>query len=216
MLLTGDGLQLFRDRNHETGFLEIHFLNFPPNVRSKKNQTFTYGVIEGPKGPKTLKEILIPFLEEFKILSTRGFMVEGVLRRAHLVVIAGDLKYLEKLDEKMSVGTYRVCRKCLIWGTRCADNTCTYYPITLDQKYQCLQFDIIESVSGASINRQEEDFKKSLVELEKQRIEISTDQLKIKQQNIGYKGFPLLFELPVMFDYVSNYNSLYLLPRVFA
>jgi hypothetical protein len=111
LLLCGDGLQLFRERTHETGFLEIQFLNYNPIIRSKKGQTFTYGIIAGPRQPSDMHSVLKPFVEELSLLSTKGFKTtDNKHRRAHCIIVAGDLKYLEKMDEKLAVGTYRVCR----------------------------------------------------------------------------------------------------------
>ena len=70
--MTGDGFQLFRSKNHETGILDISMLNLRPKIRSKNENTFVYGVIPGPKLPSDWNSILKPFVEELKKIYNDG------------------------------------------------------------------------------------------------------------------------------------------------
>lgn len=133
ILLTGDGLQLFRHKNHETGFLDVTILNFPPNIRSKF--TFVMGTIAGPKAPINYQKTFQTFFEELKYLEDYGVLClnnEGdsfIVRKVFVAILSGDIKFLEKFDNKYAAGAYRCCRRCTIPGTLGGKLSRTvYYP----------------------------------------------------------------------------------------
>ena len=144
-----------------------------------------------------MHSVLKPFVEELSLLSTKGFKTtDNKHRRAHCIIVAGDLKYLEKMDEKLAVGTYRVCRYCNIWGHRGgALSQTTYYPITFGNRYNVNRYDIYD-VSGTSVLRKKNQLMEELKYLEEIYLNGIKSKLSSEQKRIGFKRFPILFNVP--------------------
>ena len=145
--ISGDGVQIFRNKLHETGIIDITILNYSPQYRKRYTSTFTWGVVSGPTLPSNWNNVLKPFVLEIQDLLLNGLTTyDGVNRRVVPVLISGDLKFLEKLDEKLSTGTYRCCRKCNCKGTGKAGNNLNsvYYDCFSLQRYTMHGFKIFD------------------------------------------------------------------------
>jgi hypothetical protein len=134
MLITGDGVQLFNGKQHETGIIDFTFLNLPPQTRSKANHTFTAMIISGPSQPKDMEPLLNELVIELRSLETVGFFYEDqtgtvIRRRACVALMSADIPFRAKLDGKRGTGSLKWCRYCDVTGESCVRNRTNYYPI---------------------------------------------------------------------------------------
>lgn len=183
ILLTGDGLQIFTDRSYECGFLDVSLLLYPPYLRGRPENTHVYGILGGPTAPTDMQKTLQPFFDELQSLEDKGVVTlsfdgkTNVRRKVCVLLISGDLKYLEKLDYKKATGSYFNCRYCRIEGERGGVSGRTvYYPV---------------STGRDCSSRSDAALRTSLKSLQ------SMDKVEVGQltKNLGYNGFPILFNL---------------------
>lgn len=203
--ITGDGFQLFRNKLHETGILDISILNYHPLHRKKNTHTFVYGVISGPVLPSNWNEILHDFVQELAILLENGFIgIDGRVRRVVPVVISGDLKFLEKIDEKLSTGTYRCCRycNCIGVGRSGPKHRTVYYDLNTISGYRMEEFEIFDKY-GNELSKNEDIFISELQEMESLYLKYKTDskfklEYEKKKKLIGFKRFPIIYTLKTL------------------
>jgi len=90
-----DGVQVVRQKTHDVWPILLIQNNLPPDMRYKKDNLITVGIIPGPKQSYDFESFLHPLIDQFKrwkrgVRAWDGFRREWFVLRASIIQVGGD------------------------------------------------------------------------------------------------------------------------------
>ena len=194
--LSGDGIAIFE--NYEVEVLTVTVLNIDPSHRQKKENILWWAIVKKDKSVENQYQILLSkFVMELELVN-QEFSKFNPRRKVHLAfltgnlqcnanVYIGDLKFTEKLTEKMGAKSYKCCRFCQTVGvqggpSRSNGSRTIYYPNTGYEIVPTSTKNVLETwqtfINGYTTNEVG------------QQVPVDIPNL---QKTSGYRGFPPIF-----------------------
>jgi hypothetical protein len=131
-------------------------------------------------------------------------LLECILRRVVPVVLSGDLKFLEKLDEKIATGAYHCCRfcNCIGIGNAGPSSRTVYYPLRAFSDYRMEEFTIYDR-DGNAMNKCSEAMVANFQDIETHYLNYLNDPSKKnewekRKKEIGFKRFPIIYTIKTL------------------